>query len=409
MLIQLWKYLYGYVIIEVYGFSVERFLNLATHKGIYLWDVHREGNKMRMSISVKGYKMLRPCARKTRCRIRVVDKVGLPFILHRYRKRRVFLLGFFLMLSVLWILSSFIWTIEVQGNESISMHVIQERLKEEGCEVGDFKYLVDTSVMEKNILKKYSDISWISMEVKGTGLFVYIEESTSTPEFQDFNQIPSNIRAEQDCVVEFIVTRSGRPLVKKGDVIKKGDLLVTGELELLQDDQSIRYKYTYSDADIKGRMYEEIKEELPAQYIYKDFSGKKKYRFTFAWKDWDFSISNIFRKFEYSDAMTHTKEFYFFSYKLPMEIIVNVDYDYTPVKKTYKEDEAIAILERRVQRIRDELKEQGNEIIHENLAYNKSKEFYSYMGRFTMIHEIGKKVAIKERKEWTEEENNPLQ
>ena len=39
MFLALWYYLHGYVMITVSGFSVERFVNMATFRGIYLWNI----------------------------------------------------------------------------------------------------------------------------------------------------------------------------------------------------------------------------------------------------------------------------------------------------------------------------------------------------------------------------------
>ena len=47
MFLSVWNYLRGYVTIELSGFSVERFMNLASHKGIYLWDIKNTKVKSR--------------------------------------------------------------------------------------------------------------------------------------------------------------------------------------------------------------------------------------------------------------------------------------------------------------------------------------------------------------------------
>ena len=39
--IKIWNYFRGYVIIRVEGLTLEKFLNLATNKDIYLWDIER--------------------------------------------------------------------------------------------------------------------------------------------------------------------------------------------------------------------------------------------------------------------------------------------------------------------------------------------------------------------------------
>ena len=48
MFLALWNYIRGYVIIYVTGFSVERFINMAVNKGIFIWDVIQEKNMVIM-------------------------------------------------------------------------------------------------------------------------------------------------------------------------------------------------------------------------------------------------------------------------------------------------------------------------------------------------------------------------
>lgn len=49
--IKIWNYLNGYVIIRIEGLSLERLLNLALTKNIYLWDVKRL-NKYQVDVCV---------------------------------------------------------------------------------------------------------------------------------------------------------------------------------------------------------------------------------------------------------------------------------------------------------------------------------------------------------------------
>ena len=53
MFLALWNYLRGYVIIYVTGFSVERFINLAVNRGIFIWDIIPERNRVIMNAVLK--------------------------------------------------------------------------------------------------------------------------------------------------------------------------------------------------------------------------------------------------------------------------------------------------------------------------------------------------------------------
>ena len=95
MFLTLWNFIRGYVIIDIKGFSSARFLNLAVHKNIYIWNIHPSKNAIRANVSLKAFRMLKPCAKKTNCRIKIVEKRGVPFWLFKHKKRKAFINFYF--------------------------------------------------------------------------------------------------------------------------------------------------------------------------------------------------------------------------------------------------------------------------------------------------------------------------
>ena len=81
----------GFVNITVEGFFVERFINICKSKGIFLWNVKmKKGVLLYASIGINDYKNIRTIAKKTGTRIRIKKKCGIPFILNKYKKRKIF-------------------------------------------------------------------------------------------------------------------------------------------------------------------------------------------------------------------------------------------------------------------------------------------------------------------------------
>ena len=115
-MLELLKYIRGYLRIRVSGFSPERFMNLCGNKGILLWNIVREGDVYYMNINLKGFWSLKPIVKKSGTRVAILEKYGLPFFIPRLFKRKVFVGGMFLAVAF-WIWSSFyIWDIEMEGN-----------------------------------------------------------------------------------------------------------------------------------------------------------------------------------------------------------------------------------------------------------------------------------------------------
>ena len=75
----------GYVRISVEGFFIERFINICKSKEILLWGIKREkASIMYANISIKDFKEVKEISRKTKCRIHIERKKGIPFFLNKW-------------------------------------------------------------------------------------------------------------------------------------------------------------------------------------------------------------------------------------------------------------------------------------------------------------------------------------
>ena len=129
MLVRVFKFLQGYVRIRVEGYSPERLLNLCNAHKILLWGVENQELIYEMYVSVKDYKRMRPLVKKTRTKIILLEKHGLPFFLHKFRKRKMFFLGILLCVTAIYVLSLFIWNIHFEGNVSQSNEELLQYLE----------------------------------------------------------------------------------------------------------------------------------------------------------------------------------------------------------------------------------------------------------------------------------------
>ena len=93
----IFSYIIGYLRISVEGYYTERFINICTNKKLLIWNLKRDKNvKLYLNIGIKDFKQLSDVARKTKCKIKIKKKSGLPFVLNRYKKRKIF--GLFLII-----------------------------------------------------------------------------------------------------------------------------------------------------------------------------------------------------------------------------------------------------------------------------------------------------------------------
>ena len=403
MLISIWNYLRGYVMIEVVGFSVERFLNLAVHRDIYIWDIERKGNKLSMKVGVEGYKLLKPCARKTGCSMKIKKKTGLPFIKYRYRKRKMIPLGILIFIIMIYTMASFVWLVEIEGNDKVGSSEIVEYLSQAGYKVGRLKYQMNLREAEEQLMNDFQDILWTGISFEGTRLIVKITETVPEPEIIDYSQ-PTNIIASSDALILDIVTRKGTPKVKKGDTVQKGDILVSGEIPLSDEwEEEAKVAYTRASADIIAKTHYGIQTQLPLKTVEKSYTGLVKKGYSFRIMDKKINIYNPKIELRDYDYVINSKQLQATSkFPLPFYLISQEYIEYIPQTKIISDEVAqdtiIAML---YELLTQEIHEKG-QVIKQDLKFAKKDGIM--VGRLQAIvkEELGEESEVlieDERKE----------
>lgn len=275
LFLALWYSLRGYVRIRAKGFSAERFMNMAAFRGIYLWDVTREGAAMTMKAAGSSLDILQACAEKTGCSMEVLGRGGLPVFFRRFRRRQVWTAGLLCFAAGLYLLSSFIWTVRVEGNERLTEEELLSVCGEMGLKPGVWKRRVDTEAIANGLLLRFSDISWVSVGVEGTDVTIKLAETIEKAERID-RETPCDIVAAQDGVIVQITAERGTPKVQAGDVVKKGDILISSELIIGLEGEEQHTAYTAAEGTITARIWQKLTEEMPLRYKEVVYNGVEK-------------------------------------------------------------------------------------------------------------------------------------
>lgn len=276
MLVSLWNYLRGYVIIEVRGASAVRFLNIASRNGIYIWDVcEAPGSTIRMKVSVKAFWGLRAYSRKAGCKLRIVGRMGFPFVANRYRSRRFLVLGALGFVTVLYALSLFVWQVEIIGANRLSPADISQTLSEAGLSPGVLRMRVPARELERMLLSQFDDIAWAGIQLRGTRAIISLTETLPRQVLVERNS-PSNIIASHDALIVSMVTLAGTPIARVDDVVRQGDILVSAEVVIRDDETGRLVHYVHSDAQILGKRYYNINFNIPYEYIVHNYTGNER-------------------------------------------------------------------------------------------------------------------------------------
>lgn len=259
LLLRIWNYLRGYVIIIVEGYFIEKFVNICTRRQILLWDVMAQGGQLVvMKMSIRGFKLVRPVARKARCRVRLLKKIGLPFVFNRYRGRKAFFAGAVLFMALLYIMTSFVWSVEISGNKKLKTDELEKALAKYGVKTGVIKYRIDANSAVTGMMLDIEDISWISIHLRGTKVRVEVRERIEMPYIVP-KHVPCDVIAEKDGIIKRVIAKEGIEAVGEGDSVRKGQVLISGSIPLKEGNN--RFKKVHAMGTVIARTWYE--EEVP--------------------------------------------------------------------------------------------------------------------------------------------------
>ena len=229
-LIRLIRFLRGYVIFTCSGGFPERFINLCSLNGISLWDVKSSGGIITAKTSIRCYKSIRPCVKKSGMRIRLLKKSGFPFFIKPYTERKGIAVGIAVSAVMLIFLCSCVWTIDVTGNERFTKEQILSIAESYGIYPGAFRKNIDPKEIKTDIKSQFKDISWFAVNINGAHVSLEVTESTGSDEINDFTA-PCNIISGIDGELLSLEAHEGTPAIKTGNAVTKGDLLISGVME----------------------------------------------------------------------------------------------------------------------------------------------------------------------------------
>ena len=406
MIVRLYHYLRGYLLVYITGYSPERFLNLCSNKNILIWNLKSKEKGYEFYISINGFRQLKPILRKTGTKIQIVKRFGLPFFLHRYRKRKVFFIGILLFSLILYGLSLFIWDIRIEGNYTYTEDLIMDALKDNNISQGMMKKDVKCDEIEKMLRTEFEEITWASVSVSGTQMFVSIQENTEG-KIEETLTSPCDLVAEKEGIILEIITRKGTPQVSVGSICKEGDILVSGIVEIIDNNQTVvREERVPSDADIYAKTVYQYEETIPLDYIEKVYTGneKKEYRFNIFNKTLNLNIfSNKYEK--YDIIMDERKIRLAENFYLPFSVGKYTIKEYQEQEKHYEEEEVKTLANTNLNLFCSKLEEKGVQILENNVKILIDGENCIAAGSIIVKEKIGIQKEITERTQEADEHN----
>ena len=276
---KLMNYLRGMVILKLTGPFPERLINLCAQEGIDFWAMEwLDEHTVRLTIRRYTLKRFRELAQRAGCEVEREASRGLPDFLGRFRTRYAFLMGLVLALCAVSVLSRFVLTIQVSGNEEVPSAVILSQLRQLGVRPGVYGPGLNRRQLAQELLVRLDGLSWAALNLYGTRLEVVVREPIKVPERVDESGY-FDIVAEADGIITHIEPELGDALVKDGDVVARGDVLISGNVAMeppMYSDAPTRYYQTHARGRVWARTWRLLTAAIPVEATVKDYTGAEK-------------------------------------------------------------------------------------------------------------------------------------
>lgn len=319
------SYIRGYYVITVEGVGTERFLNYLIRNNINVYNVNRISNtKIQFCVDRKDISDFKKAYRGSNFQIKVKQKTGIPFVLKRIYKYKGMWICAIISLIILMATSQFVTDIYIDCPEGIKQEDVRSELYKLGLKPGIYKKNIDRKKIRDSIMVTFEDVAYISLNVKGTNVFITITKKAETLSSKEESNY-CNIIAEKNGIIEKVIPRSGNSVVAEGDIVQSGDLLVSGS-------------NTKSLPEVWATTFYEVKKS--ASYIEnkKEKTGNSKNVYTISFYD---KIFNIRKNIKYKDYIIENKELKLKvgNYTFPIKIKVSTFYEVKTTKIEKDENE----------------------------------------------------------------------
>ncbi|MDD4170160.1 MAG: sporulation protein YqfD [Desulfotomaculaceae bacterium] len=334
-LFKIMSYFTGYIAILVTGKAPEKFINMAASRGIYLWDILRvKENTVLLKVRLHDVKPLRHIARRTGCRYQLKSKEGLPFVISRLKKRKALTIGAVFFLVTLYFLSSFVWFIEVRGNEQLTAEEVIKAAAESGLSRGMLRWKIEPVEVEAKIMENISLVAWVGVHFEGTKVTIEVVERV-VPGEEDPR--PSHIVASKAGLIKEVLVINGHPIVTEETTVIPGQILISGEIppveeplkpgvaqESTEAPKIIRpSRYVHARGIVRARVWYEAYGEARIFEIGERLTGRSKKSFSIKFKSKEIIFNkNLNIPFEHYQVETFVKRLpQWRNIDVPVEII----------------------------------------------------------------------------------------
>ncbi|MFQ7092305.1 MAG: sporulation protein YqfD [Coprococcus sp.] len=412
----------------VTGEETLRFVNLCRNNGIELRHLVRRENAIQMEIDAENFKKLRPLVRKTHVKIHILNRHGPAFFFYRHKRRWWFLLGMTVFAGMIYILSLFVWQIDIDGNSKYTDALILQALSQMNVRTGCRKSEIDLPKIEEELRIMYNEITWVSASIAGTKLQIELREgdlkisgssgggqtgnvkrvenrenNPKTQNGESETDLPANLVADEDAIITNLVVRRGTVAVRYGDEVKKGDVLIEGKVYIYNEDETLKkVDYLTAEGDVFGKYQELYEKHYQRKHEVRSYTGKN-YRElgvaivgkSFCLPVWENILKKQLEENTLSEVWSWKKQFRLTpTFYLPFALEYTEYVPYENVVEEYTDEVIKKMAEEELQKYLNELEKKGVQIISNSVTISLDADGGHVKGTLILDGPIGKEVPI---------------
>lgn len=364
------KYIFGYVRITIEGYYIERFINICTNNKILIWNLKREkGVKLYLNIGIQDYYKAIKVAKKLKCKIKIIKKRGIPFIINKYRKRKIFILSLLVIMIGLYVSSNYIWNIEIQVEDNLIVENIEQDIDEAGLKIGMKKKNINTEEIINKVRLNRNDISWIGINVKGTNAIIKLVKATEKPELID-EQDYCSIVAKKSGTITKIIAQNGTAVVKEGEQVQEGQTLIKGTME----GKYTGTRYVHSLGEVEAIVQYTKTEKVHYKKEENVRTGNKEEKYRIKINNFQINFYKTLSKFKICDTIEENKKIKIFSsLYLPISVTKITNYELEKNSNEYTIEEATEIGTKKLEQEIEKEIENKEKILRKNSKHNRKR------------------------------------
>lgn len=391
----------GGVRAELAGQDQERFFNIAAQRDLSLYRISSENGTVTFWTTPSELKRMKQIVKKTGVKLRIIDRYGLPFLLHKNRKRKLLAAGFFLFFLLLYTLTFYIWDISFEGNHKFTDETLLHYMETIPVTFGMKKKEISCEALEGELRNQFPEITWVSAELRGTRLMIRIRENEVLSAPKERTEEPCDLAAERAGTIVKIIVRSGFSKVKAGEQVEAGTLLVDGTIPIYDDSETLINSHeVHSDAEIYAETIYSFEKRLPLLKMVRYRTGKERSGgFVRIGKQAFYLMppENTGKKWEFVSEERQLKLFR--NFYLPVWLGRLKAYEYDSYEDVYTKDGAFLVCQEAMMEYMEKLSEKGIQILGNNGKIEKGESGWEFEGTITGIEDIAKEVPVPEKQE----------